>query len=156
MAQILFSFTLNSLSNHLPNAELIKNLHKRMGLEHQKLSIVEDTERTIMTKNVLIMKIAVPTKNDEQLADQFENFEFYTIFCISDDNEIMAETILETPNDDNCEFQIASDLAEMGVNIMLVGQINDLLSKELTSHEIHLICNCEGNIYELVEKYLAA
>ena len=68
----------------------------------------------------------------------------------------MAETILETPNDNDCEFQIASDLAEMGVEIMLVGQINDILSKELAIHQIHLICNCEGNIYDLVEKYLAA
>lgn len=102
------------------------------------------------------MKIAVPTKDDEQIADQFENFEFYTIFCISDDNEIMAETILETPNDGDCEFQIACDLAEMGVEIMLVDQINDLLSRELCSHHIHLICNCEGNIYDLVEKYLTA
>ena len=102
------------------------------------------------------MKIAVPTKDDEQIADLFENFEFYTIFNVSDDNEIMAETILETPNDSDCEFQVVSDLAEMGVNIMLVGQINDLLSKELTSHKIHLICNCEGNVYELVEKYLAS
>ncbi|MDR3652577.1 MAG: hypothetical protein P4L34_06365 [Paludibacter sp.] len=102
------------------------------------------------------MKIAVPTKDDEQIADQFENFEFYTIFCISDDNEIMAETILETPNDGCSEFQIANDLAEMGVNIMFVCQINNLLSRELGSHHIHLICNCEGNIYELVEKYLTA
>ena len=102
------------------------------------------------------MKIAVPTKDDEQIANQFENFEFYTIFCISDDNEIMAETILETPNDGNCEFDIACDLEEMGVEIMLVGQINDLLSKELASHQIHLICNCEGNVYEVIEKYLTA
>ena len=102
------------------------------------------------------MKIAVPTKDDEQIADLFEDFEFYTIFNISDDNEIMAETILETPNDSDCEFQIACDLAEMGVQIMFAGQINDLLNKELTSHQIHLICNCEGNIYELVEKYLTA
>lgn len=102
------------------------------------------------------MKIAVPTKDDEQIADQFQNFEFYTIFCISDDNEIMAETILKTPNESDCEFQIACDLAEMGVSIVFVGQINDLLSKELALHRIHLVCNCEGNIYELVEKFLAA
>jgi predicted Fe-Mo cluster-binding NifX family protein len=109
-----------------------------------------------MTKNVLKMKIAVPTKDDEQIADLFENFEFYTIFNISDDNEIMAETILETPNDGNCEFQIANDLAEMGVNIMLVGHINDLMTRELATYKIHLVCNCEGNIYELIEKYLAS
>jgi Uncharacterized conserved protein len=102
------------------------------------------------------MKIAIPTKDDEQIADQFENFEFYTIFCISDNNEIMAETILETPNNSDCEFQVASDLAEMGVNIILVGHINDLLRRELALHHIHLICNCEGNVYELIEKYLAA
>jgi predicted Fe-Mo cluster-binding NifX family protein len=102
------------------------------------------------------MKIAIPTKENEQIADLFENFEFYTIFSISDDNEIMAETIFETPNDGSNEFQIASDLAEMGVDIMLVGQINNLLNRELALYQIHLICNCEGNIYELVEKYLAA
>jgi hypothetical protein len=102
------------------------------------------------------MKIAVPTKDNEQIADLFENFEFYTIFCISDEDEILAETILETPNDGNCEFQIANDLAEMGVSIMLVGHINDLLDRELKAHKIHLVCNCEGNVYEIIEKYLAS
>lgn len=102
------------------------------------------------------MKIAVPTKDNEQIAGLYDNFEFYTVFYVSDENEIMAETILETPNDSDCEFHIASDLAEMGVNIMLVDQINDLLRRELALHKIHLICNCEGNVYELVEKYLAA
>lgn len=102
------------------------------------------------------MKIAIPTKDNEQIADQFENFEFYTIFCISDNNEIMAETILKTPNNSDCEFQVACDLAELGVNIILVGHINDLLRRELAFYHIHLICNCEGNVYELIEKYLAA
>ena len=102
------------------------------------------------------MKIAVPTQKNDQIANQPEAIELYTIFCISDDNEIMAETILESPKDGEPESNVANNLAEMGVGVMLVNQIDDALIQELVSCKIHVICNCEGDIYELVEKYLAA
>jgi predicted Fe-Mo cluster-binding NifX family protein len=100
------------------------------------------------------MKIAIPTQENYQIDSYSENCAFYTIFCISDDNEIMAETILEMPKDSGCETHIASELANMNVNIILAGQNNDLLTHELISSKIHVICNCKGNVYEIVEQYL--
>jgi predicted Fe-Mo cluster-binding NifX family protein len=102
------------------------------------------------------MKIAVPTKEDDQIDNQCENVKLYTIFCISDDNEILAETILESVNGFGIESTVVHDLAEMGVDVVLVGQIDHFLISEFTSCKIHVICNCEGNVYELIEKYLAA
>jgi predicted Fe-Mo cluster-binding NifX family protein len=100
------------------------------------------------------MKIAVPTQENYQIESYSENCPFYTIFSISDENEIMAETILETIKDSGCETNLAGELADMNVNIMLTGQNNDLLTKELISSKIHVICNCKGNVYEIVEQYL--
>lgn len=102
------------------------------------------------------MKIAVPTKEDDQIDSQCENIKLYTIFSISDDNEIMAETILESDNGFGSGSAVVCSLAEMGVEVVLVGQIDNFLISEFTSSKIHVICNCEGNVYELIEKYLAA
>ena len=77
------------------------------------------------------MKIAIPTQEDYQIDSYSENCPFYTIFSIFNDNEIMAETIFETPEDFGCETNIATELANMNVNIMLSGQNNDLLTHEL-------------------------
>ena len=71
------------------------------------------------------MKIAVPTKENNQIDDHFGHCEFYTIFLISDNNEIMAETILESPQGCGCKSNIASELAQMDVRIMLAGGIGD-------------------------------
>jgi len=102
------------------------------------------------------MKIAVPTKEDDQIDSQCENIKLYTIFSISDDNEILAETTLESVNGCGSESAFVCNLAEIGVDVVLVGQIDYVLISEFTLRKIHVICNCEGNVYELIEKYLAA
>ena len=48
------------------------------------------------------MKIAIPTKENNQIDAHFGHCEFYTIFVISDNKEIMAETILVSPKGCGC------------------------------------------------------
>lgn len=100
------------------------------------------------------MKIAIPTQENYQIDSSSENCAFYTIFSISEENEIMAETILETSEESGCESTIARDLANMNVNILLTGQKNEVLTRELNSGKIQVISDCQGNVYEIVEKYL--
>ena len=100
------------------------------------------------------MKIAVPTKQDNQIDDHFGHCEFYTIFLISDNNEILAETILKSPQGCGCKSNIANDLAEMDVRIMLAGGIGDGAVNKLASQNIQVVRNCKGDVHQLVEDYL--
>ncbi len=101
------------------------------------------------------MKIAVPTKKDHQIDNHFGHCEFYTIFSVSDSNEILTETILESPQDCGCKSNIAYDLSELGVNIMLAGGIGDGAINKLASQDIQVVSNCKGDVQQLVENYLA-
>jgi len=101
------------------------------------------------------MKIAVPTKQDNQIDNHFGHCEFYTIFVISDNNEILAETILESPQGCGCKSNIADDLAAMDVKIMLAGGIGDGAVNKLASQNIQVVRNCKGDVHQLIEEYLA-
>lgn len=101
------------------------------------------------------MKIAVPTKQDNQIDNHFGHCEFYTIFAISENNEIMAETMLESPQGCGCKSNIAYDLAQLDVKIMLAGGIGDGAVNKLASQNIQVVRNCKGDVYQLVEDYLA-
>ncbi len=100
------------------------------------------------------MKIAVPTKEGNQIDNHFGHCEFYTIFAISDSNEIIAETILESPQGCGCKSNIAYDLAAMDVKVMLAGGIGDGAINKLSSQNIQVIRNCKGDVHDLVISYL--
>jgi len=101
------------------------------------------------------MKIAIPTKENNEVDAHFGHCEFYTIFLISDKNEILAETILKSPQGCGCKSNIAYDLSELGVKIMLAGGIGDGAVNKLASQDIQVIRNCKGDVHQLVEAYLA-
>jgi predicted Fe-Mo cluster-binding NifX family protein len=101
------------------------------------------------------MKIAVPTKENNQIDDHFGHCAFYTIFSISEDNQVMAETILESPQGCGCKSNIAADLAKMDVRVMLAGGIGEGAISKLAQQNIQVIRNCKGEVHSLVEEYLA-
>ncbi len=101
------------------------------------------------------MKIAVPTKENNQIDAHFGHCEFYTIFLVSDQNEIISETILESPKGCGCKSNIAYDLAQMDVRIMLAGGIGDGAVNKLASQNIQVVRNCKGDVHQIVKAYLA-
>lgn len=101
------------------------------------------------------MKIAVPTKQDNQIDNHFGHCEFYTIYTISDINEILTKTILKSPQGCGCKSNIAYDLAELDVKIMLAGGIGDGAVNKLASQNIQVVRNCKGDVQKLIEDYLA-
>lgn len=100
------------------------------------------------------MKIAIPTKKDNQIDDHFGHCEFYTIFALTEDRKIFAETILESPKGCGCKSNIASELAEMDVKILLAGGIGEGAISKLAQHNIEVIRNCKGDVHQLVTDYL--
>jgi len=100
------------------------------------------------------MKIAVPTTGDNHVDHHFGHCEHYKIFSISENNEIMDEEVLQSPQGCGCKSNIANDLAEMGVKIMLAGGIGNGAIQKLASHDIQVLRNCQGDVNTLVNEYL--
>ncbi len=100
------------------------------------------------------MKIAVPTKEKSRIDNHFGHCEFYTVFIVSDDKKILAETIVESPAGCGCKSNIAAVLADMDVKIMLAGGIGEGAINKLNSHGISVVRNCSGDVYDAVEAYL--
>lgn len=101
------------------------------------------------------MKIAVPTKENNSIDAHFGHCQFYTIFTISDNKEIVDKQILESPQGCGCKSNIAFDLAKMGVSLMLAGGIGDGAVKKIAEQNIEVVRNCKGDVNELVMAYLA-
>jgi len=101
------------------------------------------------------MKIAVPTKENNQIDNHFGHCAFYTIFIISDENEILAEAIHPSPQGCGCKSNIAYELSEMGVKVMLAGGIGEGAVNVLSLHGIKVVRNCQGEVHNLVEQYLS-
>ena len=101
------------------------------------------------------MKIAVPTKENNQVDAHFGHCEFYTIYTISDQNKVINEERMDSPQGCGCKSNIAETFKQEGIKIMLAGGIGDGAINKLSLHGINVIRNCQGDVSELIEQYLA-
>ncbi len=99
------------------------------------------------------MKIAVPTKEGNQIDSHFGHCEFYSIFTVSE-NKVVDKQILQSPQGCGCKSDIAYDLAKMDVGIMLAGGIGNGAVNKLAEQKIEVIRNCKGDVDVLVNEYL--
>ena len=83
-----------------------------------------------------MIKIAVPTR-DNSVDDHFGHCAYYTIFSI-EDRKIKASTTLPSPQGCGCKSNIAATLQEMGVGLMLAGNMGDSAKKKLADHGIEV------------------
>jgi len=101
------------------------------------------------------MKIAVPTKENNEVDAHFGHCEFYTIYTISDQNKVMNEERMDSPQGCGCKSNIAETFEQEGIKIMLAGGIGDGAINKLSQHGVSVIRNCQGDVSELIEKYMA-
>jgi len=101
------------------------------------------------------MKIAVPVKENNQIDAHFGHCEFYKIFSISEQNSVISEERMESPQGCGCKSNIAEVFENEGIKIMLAGGIGDGAINKLNAHGVTVIRNCEGDVTKIVEKYLA-
>lgn len=100
------------------------------------------------------MKIAVPTKAGNQIDNHFGHCEFYSIFTV-ENNQVTQKQTLQSPQGCGCKSNIAYDLANMGVKVMLAGGIGNGAINKLNSQNIEVIRNCKGDVDVLIKEYLA-
>ncbi|HJV79094.1 MAG TPA: NifB/NifX family molybdenum-iron cluster-binding protein [Paludibacter sp.] len=101
------------------------------------------------------MKIAVPTKGNNQIDAHFGHCEFYKIYTVSDQNQIISEERMDSPQGCGCKSNIAEVFKKEGIEIMLAGGIGDGAINKLSARGVNVIRNCQGDVTEIVQQYLA-
>lgn len=99
------------------------------------------------------MKIAIPTR--ENVVDShFGHCEYYTVLTIGQNNLILKNETLPSPQGCGCKSNIAEILENMGVDVMLAGNMGQGALNVLTSHNIKVVRGCSGNVMTVVADYL--
>ncbi|MBE6268134.1 MAG: dinitrogenase iron-molybdenum cofactor biosynthesis protein [Bacteroidales bacterium] len=99
------------------------------------------------------MRIAVPTR-DGRVDDHFGHCDHYTVFTV-EDNAIVETFDLPSPQGCGCKSGIAADLQQLGVEVMLAGNMGEGAKNKLAAHNIKAIRGCSGDVVALVNDYLA-
>lgn len=97
-------------------------------------------------------KIAVPTRED-RVDDHFGHCAYYTIFTVNE-KQILDQESLPSPQGCGCKSNIASTLHEMGVTLMLAGNMGEGAKNKLREQGITVIRGCSGVVTELIHRYL--
>jgi len=100
------------------------------------------------------MKIALPSTRENNIDGHFGHCEFYTVYTISDENEITGIQTLDAPCTCGCKSNIAFTLADMGVTVMLAGGMGDGAVNVLNSAGITVVRGCSGNVESVVNDYI--
>ena len=100
------------------------------------------------------MKIALPTR--ENIIDShFGHCEYYTIFTVDKNTkEIVNEETLPSPAGCGCKSNIAQTLSEIGVDIMLAGNIGQGAVNVLNNSGIEVLRGCSGDVKTVVLNWL--
>ena len=101
------------------------------------------------------MKIAVPVTSNNQVDGHFGHCEFYSVFTISESNQIIHQDVIPSYQGCGCKSNIASVLAVDGVTIMLAGGIGGGAINVLNNSGIDVIRGCSGDATEVVKSFIA-
>ncbi len=101
------------------------------------------------------MKIAIPLRQDNHIDDHFGHCEFYGVYTLSENKEIVNQEVIPSTQGCGCKSNIASVLANQGVKVMLAGGIGSGAINVLNSFGIEVIRGCTGNAHEAVKLYQA-
>ena len=98
-------------------------------------------------------KIALPTRNGN-IDDHFGHCAFYTIITVNDNNEVAKTEIMPSPEGCGCKSNIAYQLQEDGVTLMLAGNMGMGALNKLSYCGIEVVRGCSGPVMDVVEAYL--
>ncbi len=100
------------------------------------------------------MKIALPSCKN-QVDEHFGHCEYFTVFTIDDQKKILSEETITPPAGCGCKSNIALTLAQMGVKLMLSGNMGQGAVNVLNSHGINVLRGCSGDVKNVTESWLA-
>jgi predicted Fe-Mo cluster-binding NifX family protein len=101
------------------------------------------------------MKIALPSRHN-LIDDHFGHCEYFTIFTIDNNNkQIVNHETISSPVGCGCKSNIAQTLSEIGVQIMLAGNMGDGAVRVLNNSGIEVLRGCSGDVKTVALQWLA-
>lgn len=100
------------------------------------------------------MKIALPSFQN-QVDEHFGHCECFTVFTIDEQHQITSEETVASPAGCGCKSNIAGTLAQMGVKMMLAGNMGQGAVSVLSRCGIDVLRGCSGNVRKVAESWLA-
>jgi len=92
------------------------------------------------------MKIALPSRGN-QIDDHFGHCEYFTVFTVDTaTKEIIDSQNVPSPAGCGCKSNIATTLADMGVKVMLAGNMGEGAVRVLNNSGIEVFRGCSGNV----------
>lgn len=100
------------------------------------------------------MKIALPSRQN-LIDDHFGHCEYFTVFTIDTNNKgIIAQEIITSPVGCGCKSNIAQTLSEIGVKVMLAGNMGQGAVRVLNNSGIEVLRGCSGDVTVVALKWL--
>lgn len=99
------------------------------------------------------MKIALPVR-DGRIDPHFGHCESFTVVTVEKDT-ITGEQRVDPPAGCGCKTNIVAILTEMGVTVMLAGNMGEGAVNVLGSHGIKVYRGCSGKPADVVNQWLA-
>ena len=99
------------------------------------------------------MKIALPSDGREVDA-HFGHCQCFSIFTVDDENKIVSEETLTPSPGCGCKSNIIPQLADMGVSVMLAGNMGGGAVNVLSSNGIKVVRGCAGDVRQVAEAWL--
>lgn len=100
------------------------------------------------------MKIALPSRQD-QIDEHFGHCEYFTVFTINENKEIVTEETIASPAGCGCKSNVAQILAQRGVKLMLAGNMGQGAVNVLNRHGIEVLRGCAGDTRNVAQNWLA-
>jgi predicted Fe-Mo cluster-binding NifX family protein len=100
-----------------------------------------------------MMKIALPAR-DGAIDDHFGHCDYFQVVTV-DEGKIVAEQRVDPPAGCGCKSNIVSTLAELGVTVMLAGNMGQGAVNVLGGHGIKTYRGLSGPVAAAVELWLA-
>lgn len=98
-------------------------------------------------------KLSIPTR-EGMVDDHFGHCAYYTVVTLGDHDEVIATERLDSPEGCGCKSNIASVMQEMGITLMLAGNMGMGAYNKLTAHGIAVVRECHGKVDDVLCAYL--
>lgn len=98
------------------------------------------------------MKIALPSRGNN-IDNHFGHCEYFTVYTV-DNKNIVNEEIIESPAGCGCKSNIAQTLSEIGVKVMLAGNMGEGAVRVLNNAGIEVLRGCSGEVKKVALSWL--
>lgn len=99
------------------------------------------------------MILAIPTR-EGMVDDHFGHCAYYTIVTLDEQKNVVKSERLDSPEGCGCKSNIASVMQEMGITLMLAGNMGMGAYNKLNEHGITVIRGCHGRVDDVLKAYV--